>query len=162
MYKELEKEKALMFLPQIWTVFLSKDPNLFAEPFSNRRLRHRCLFEKSKDKITVYFYLNPEDIKFVDLESMTSSEKIYFYGAFNHINIFQVRAFGEVSKVVGEKKDQIINLMIKRLKGKKTNDPVSLKLERKEKSKTLISLKEKRTLYALTPDSYAYRVHEKG
>ena len=162
MYEEMTKEEGLVLLPKILTVFVSKDPELWANPFQNLEERHHCFFEKSESGMIAYFYLTLKKYKIYFLESLKNSEKFYLSGAFNYMEVCQVRAFGEVSEIVGDKKNQMIDLMNKRLKGEETNDPISYSLSRDEKRDYLIPSSEEGIMYSFKPESYAYHTYERG
>lgn len=88
--KKLSNGDGLKMLPYTWTVYLTNDVDFFITPFSLQSLRHRCFFEKMggiTDRMFVYFHLSDEEQALMSLNN-----QVYFYGAFNYTNVYQIRS----------------------------------------------------------------------
>jgi len=162
--KIINPKEGWNYLSLIWTIFLSEEPDLFAEPFSNRHLRYRCLFVKEVNNI--YLYLTNEEIKSIKCLNPLPS-KIYFYGAYNQIEVCQMRSYGTIKVVVDKRRHMIIELMTRRLNGEQIisdnfcrNIKDNLNDDGTQKSLKSLSLEGK--LYCFEPISYDFDLYERG
>ncbi len=156
--EKLTKKEGIKMLPLIWTIFLSQSEDLWAEPFSNRKMRYRCIFEKTNgiaEELKVYFHLSEKEL----VSNMP--ESIYFYGAFNQINVHQVRSFGNVREMTDEEKENFIKLIKVRLTGKAIGDRLPAPMSFKE-SQEIPLLIQSGKFYFFEPLEYAYHVYERG
>jgi hypothetical protein len=159
--EKLTKTQGIKMFPHIWTIFLFKDDDFFAEPFSGRSLRHRCYFEKSKginERLTVYFHLS-EDERFDDLVPLP--ESIYFYGAFNEVTVYQIRSLGNIRKMTKRERTKFIKIITDRLNGKNVGDKLWIKPTDREIEKALSKLTSGE-FYCFEPLEYAYHIYERG
>jgi hypothetical protein len=162
----LSKTEGIKILPKIWTIFLSQKSDLWAEPFSNRKLRFRCFFEKSNGlakRLTVYFHLSEKELANEE-EILESSDTIYLYGAFNQVTVCQVRSFGNIRMMTEEEKTNFVTLMKKRFSRKKSKsdtDKLPLAMSFQELREALLLLKSGK-FYCFEPLDYAYHVYEWG
>jgi len=159
--KKLTEKQGIKMFPYVWTIFLFKRNDLFAEPFSFRSLRFRCYFEKSKgiaEKLMIYFHLT-ENEKFNDLSPLPKS--IYFYGAFNQMTVYQMRSWGNIRIITKGEKTKFIKLITDRLNGKSIGDKLPLKPSREEKEEALLKL-QTGEFYCFEPLNYEYNTYERG
>lgn len=157
--KELTKKEGIKNLPLIWTMFLSQSEDLFAEPFSNRKLRYRCIFEKTNgiaENLKVYFHLSENEELLLPIP-----ESVYLYGAFNQITVCQMRSFGNAREMVEEEKRNFIKLIKKRLAGKKLSDKLPLAMSYEESQEALLLIQSGK-FYCFEPLEYAYDTYERG
>ncbi len=159
--EKLTEKKAIKMFPYIWTIFLFKNDDFFAEPFSLRPLRYRCYFEKSKgitEKLTIYFHLSEEE-KFNDLSPLP--ESIYFYGAFNQMTVYQMKSLGNIRIMTKGERTKFIKLITDRLNGKNIGDKLPLKPSTEEKEEALLKL-QTGEFYCFNPLNYGYSTYERG
>jgi hypothetical protein len=164
--KTLSKKEGIKTLSKIWTVFISQDENLWADPFSNRKLRHRCFFEKTNgiaERLSVYFHLgNNENPRYLsEYPDPINPAPIYFYGAFGQITVCQVRSSGTVRGMTEEEKTNFINLMKERFAGKKIGDNLPIAMKPNEIKEALQLLRSGK-FYCFNPVEYSYQIYERG
>lgn len=165
-YKRIKKDEGIKYFPLIGTVFISNDKDLWANPFQNRDLRLRC-FLKVIDFRTmeIFFHLTKDEVnKKTEITSFPC--KTYFSGAYNQVNVCQMRAFGELH-LLTDSAD--INKFIDELKvdlEKRTNDTkvssmYQVKTEEKIKALEIVS-KNDGMFFKFIPISYASHMYERG
>ena len=162
-YKKLSETKGWDLLSHIWTVFISKDSELWVNPFQSRSLRYLCLMNKAEH--IVYLYVDSKEIgkhEFV----LSLDEDVFFSGAFNQVTVYQVRTRGKLAIVGNDTKEKVILLMEQRLRGKKIPYDNFRKygnwLNEKEKTSALESLYSEGILYSFKPSLYEYHIYERG
>ncbi|MFA4942243.1 MAG: hypothetical protein WC564_01230 [Patescibacteria group bacterium] len=159
--KHLTNKEGVSTLPLAWTVFVRPDKNYSADPFSYRTLRYRCFFDKLQgqlsEKLMVYFHLIEGD---ESNDYLPSSKNVYLYGAFNQVNVYQVRSFGKVREMTEEERVKFIKIIKDRLNGKDVGDELPIKLSGQEKELVLIRLKTG-TFYCFEPVSYELGIYHR-
>jgi hypothetical protein len=165
-YKELSGEEGRKYFPLIWTIFLEKeDANFFAEPFSNQRIRFRCFFDQNgseiagKGKLSVFFQLTKEEVEEFELKKLP--KKIYFYGAYNQINVVQIKSYGKIRTMTQEEKESFIIHAIENLQNK-GKGPFSLRDKEKEAEVLSVIKSRKGEFYRFDPISYSFNTYERG
>jgi len=159
--EKLTNEKGIEMIPHVWTIFVSKENDLFPNPFNNRTLRFRCFFEKLQgvnESLAIYFHLS-EDEKVADLSSLPDS--VYFYGAFNQITVHQIRSFGNIRNMTAEERENFIQLVTDRLKGENIGDKLPIKPSTEEKHEALRKL-ESGGFYRFKPLDFMCHKYERG
>lgn len=162
-YKKLNEKEGWLYLSKIWTVFLSKDPDLWVNPFEHRDQRYRCLFMDSEK--CIYLYLTSHEI--VKTECLdVSSDGIFFSGAYNQINVCQMRSVATIESVGKYEKSYILFLIEKRLRGEKIPSDNFKKYffdpNKEEKMKALKYLRSDGILFCIKPSSFEYHTYERG
>lgn len=165
-YERINKAEGVECFPKIGSIFVSNDKDLWANPFENTKLRHRCFFEKIDDRtMKIFFHLTKDELN--KKTSITSFPcKTYFSGAYNQVNVCQMRAFGELYQIT-EPADIVTfkeKLMID-LKNRTNDTNVSSMNEvtTEEKQNALKIISENDGLFfKFIPISYAYHIYERG
>ena len=162
-YKELIKKEGWEKLSHIWTVFLTKNPDLWVNPFQNLELRFRSMFFDTER--CIYIYLTQEEIKRMKILE-TVPDEIFFSGAFNQVIVFQIRSFGKIKIAEVSKKYYFLSLLKDRLNGKNiifdNFRKGSFNPDEKEKREALKSLNSEGELYCFILSSYAEHIFERG
>lgn len=159
MMDKLTIEEGMRFLPLIQTIFLSRKDDFSPDPFSNRQLRHRCFFKKTRGKnkeMIIYFHLHEGEIP-PDLFPLPVS--INLYGAHNQTSICQMRSCGRIREMNGKEKTAFLDIMNVRLNGKPNGDPLRIKLSFAEMAKAR-RLMESGKFFRFEPLDYAYDTYE--
>ena len=174
-YKELSLEEGMEYLQKIWNLFLKEEDNFFAQPFSFTDERLRCYFKKTPFELTIFFHLSDIDEKYNKFKShyenqpipfplpfkSTPPEKIYLYGAFNTINVVQMRSHGTLREATEPEKEEFMTLMDYRYKGVDIRDNFLNKPDKEELTRARFLLKSGK-VYCFTPTNYAYSEYERG
>jgi len=158
----ISKEEGMKLLPLVWTIFLSQSDDLWAEPFSNRKLRYRCFFERTNGvskKLTVYFHLTEEEANPKNLPPIAKT--VYLYGAFNQINVYQIKSFGNIREMDEEEKTNFIELIKKRLTGQEISDKLTSAMSPRESEEARLLIQSGK-FYCFEPLEYAYNTYERG
>lgn len=162
-FKELTKEEGINEIPYIWTVFLSMENDLWANPFQNRKMRHRCLFVKNDTgNLDIYIHLSEKEIS--QLPEVPLPEKVYFYGAYNQLNVIQIRAYGVLREVLESAERRLYEeKMLAWLEENiiKDNCHHGYQPDAKEKENAVKNLKEGKVFH-FVPENYAYHHYERG
>ncbi len=117
-YETISREEGMKCFPSIKNLVLAGRDDYFVEPFNSSflKLRCRCLFKKDRyNRDVIYFHLADEE-KFLVLEPL-SDMPVYFYGAYNYVEVVQMRAQGPVRIVEKNEKLQVIDLIKQRFDG---------------------------------------------
>ena len=150
-------------LPEIWTVFLSKQADFWANPFENRKLRYRCFFQTSALETTglrIFFHLSNDESKNFDCLS-NIDKPIYFWGAKGQITVRQMRSLGNVRIMTIEEKNNFIKTITDRLNGKCDLDKLPISPTSDERDEAL-KLIQTGNFYCFTPNDYYYHIYERG
>jgi len=163
-YKEIENEEGIKFFPNIGTIFISDKEDLWANPFENRDLRRRCFFKIIDEKtMEIFFHLTEDEFKETEIIFPC---KTYFSGAYNQINVCQMRAFGELHLITENSDiDKFKNELKVDLDKRTNNTKISsmYQVTTKEKEEALeIVLKNKGMFFKFVPISYASHMYERG
>ena len=114
------------------------------------------------EKFFLIFHLGFEKVDkfFLNLiNSCSDLSKMYFYGAYNQVNVVQMRATGSIENC--GLLTNIQDLMQRRLLGEEIGDKFQIKPEKEEVLHAL-KLLEKGTIVCFKPVSFAYNSHETG
>ncbi len=166
MYKRIKKKEGIKFFPLIGTVFVSNNKDLWANPFENRDLRPRCFFKISDEETMEIFFHLTKDERNKKTEIAVFPCKTYFLGAYNQINVCQMRAFGTLyllskSEDIRKFKDELRADLEKRTND--TNVSSMNQVTTKEKLKALdVVSKDEGMFFKFIPTSYAYHMYERG
>ena len=165
-YKEIENEEGIKYFPYIGTVFISDREDLWANPFQNRDLRRRCFLKIIDEKtMEIFFHLTKEEYK-EEIKIKNLPRQTYFSGAFNQMNVCQMRAFGELHLLTESSDiDRFINDLKIDLKKRTNNTKVtssnSVTTEEKLKALEIVS-KNDGMFFKFVPISYASHWYERG
>jgi hypothetical protein len=164
-YKEIENEEGIEYFPYIGTVFISNREDLWANPFQNRELRRRCFLKIIDEKtMEIFFHLTKNEFKNTEIETLPC--KTYFSGAFNQINVCQMRAFGELHLLTDNSDiDNFVNELKADLEKRTNNTKVSsmYQLTTQEKLNALKIVSENDGMFfKFIPISYASHWYERG
>ena len=161
--KKLSKKEGMKVIALTWTLFLEKDENFWANPYIERQLRYRCIFRRSKDsnkKLVVWFHLSDEEKEnFPDLSPLP--ENIYFFGAFNHGPVTQIKSYGKIIEMTDDEKKIYTQSIADRLKGKNIGDKLPIEPGKGEK-KDIREMIKAGNFYCFTPSSYEYYTVERN
>jgi hypothetical protein len=165
-YKEIENEEGIKCFPYIGTVFVSNKEDLWANPFQNSELRRRCFFRIIDEKtMEIFFHLTKDEFN-KETTVTTFPYKTYFSGAYNQINVCQMRAFGELHLLTQSSDiDKFKNELEADLKKRTNNTKVSSmnQVTTKEKKDALeIVSKNEGMFFRFVPLSYAFHTYERG
>ena len=161
-YTSMSAGEGRRFLSNIWNLFFKSltDGNFFVEPWENYELRDCAEFrpvdrEGQLDEI-LFFVVDEELARFLN----ETLGEIYLFGAYNQINVCQMRASGTVALAEGHPETEQIK---KRLHDAiKSRVGASIhKLDEKEAKERYASL-ENGKLFRFLVSSYAYSMYERG
>lgn len=95
-YKALDMHDGQKYFSCIWNLFLQplSNDNYFVEPWANVALRECATFEMGGGHLSMILCLSEESV--LEHFAITPTE-IYIYGAYNQIQVCQMRARGDVS-----------------------------------------------------------------
>lgn len=149
-------------MPNVQNLFFKplSEPDYFVEPWRNRALRDCALFELADDKEArmfaqdIYSFLQDSAI----IDYLSSVPETLVYGAYNQVNVCQMRAHGTVSRV-SDAAD------IDTRKQYLESGFESAKYRQRWKSEELAErqkLLENGTLFRIRLTAYAYGMYERG
>lgn len=166
-YKNISKEEGKLYLPKIWNIDLTQENDLFITPFGNLERRYRTMFKEENRELVAYFHLNKEELnENSDLSAMP--ETIYMFGAYNQINVCQMRSYGKIREMTEEEKNEFVKIIKGRFDGEKQTDPDSNYcrnsngLDNKEKRAGLAAINSEGKFFRFDPISYGYHTYERG
>ena len=164
-YKEIENEEGIKYFPYIGTVFVSDREDLWANPFENRDLRRRCFLKIIDEKnMEIFFHLTKDEFKNTGIETLSC--KTYFSGAYNQINVCQMRAFGELhlltdSSDIDKFKNELRADLKKRTNDTKVSSMHQVTTQEKLNALEIVS-KNSGMFLRFVPLSYASHMYERG
>jgi hypothetical protein len=165
-YTRIKKEEGVKCFPHIGSIFVSDDKDLWANPFENTELRHRCFFEiKDSRTMEIFFHLTQNECN--NKTSITTFPcKTYFSGAYNQINVCQMRAFGELILITEPADIEAFREKLTIDLKNRTNDTNVSSMNEvttEEKLKALeITSKDDGMFFKFIPKSYASHMYERG
>lgn len=165
-YEKLSKKEGIESFHFIGTVFISKNKELWANPFENRELRARCFLKViNEETMEIFFHLtNDEVAKKTELKKFPC--KTYFFGAYNQVNVCQMRAFGELQLLsdatdIQKFKNELSTDLDARTNDTNVSSMYQVNTEQKQKALKTIS-ETPGMFFKFIPKSYAYHVYERG
>ena len=163
-YEEISNKEGIKFFPLIGTIFVSDDEDLWANPFQNRELRPRCFFKIiDKNTMEIFFHLTKNEFKRTKIETLPCHT--YFSGAYNQINVCQMRAFGELYLLTeAPDVDKFKNELVVDLDKRTNNTKVSSmnQVTTQEKNVALEVVSHGGMFFKFVPISYAKHTYERG
>lgn len=156
--EKIKNDEGAKMLPLIWTVFLSQSPDLWAEPFSGRQRRHRCIFIKNNltASLTACFHLSDDEFPFL------VPGPIYFYGAFNQVSVCQVRSYGNLKNMTMEEILAFKELIKERVNGGLKLDKLPLLASPRDLDEAQLLVQSSGRFYCFEPLEYAFNNYERG
>ena len=153
----MSAEEGRKFLPNTWSLFFKPftEADFFVEPWENRELADCADFRMDSDE--VFFFVTDEgSINFLK----EVKGELYLFGAYNQVNVCQMRARGHVALAEGHPETEQIR--------KNLRDRVESrvgarghKLDEKEAEERYAIL-ENGLLFRFLCSSYAYSMYERG
>jgi len=173
MYTELTYQEGIEFMPKVWTIDFSSDPNYFTNPFVPLELRRVTFFKVSEKEsgteLDIYICLSEKHKRCLHYlkEKLPYKKEIFLYGAYNHINVVQMRALCEIKEIFDEKffeeKQKVINIFLSQISNGKYVDELCLnKMDQKEIEEALLIIKQSPRIFHLNPKSFATHSYERG
>ena len=166
MYKRISKEKGIEFFPKIGSLFISDNKDLWANPFQNTELRARCFFKVIKKGVMeIFFYLTKEEVnKKTELETFPC--QVYFSGAYNQVNVCQMRAYGELQLIsdatdIENFKKELSADLETRTNDTKVSYMYEVTTEQKQKALKIVS-EQPGMFFKFIPKLYASHMYERG
>lgn len=165
-YKEIENEEGIKFFPHIGTIFISDKEDLWANPFQNKDLRVRCFFKIIDEKtMEIFFHLTKDECS-TEIEVTTFPCKTYFSGAYNQVNVCQMRALGELHLLtensdIDKFKSELKVDLDKRTNDTKVSSMYQVTTKEKEEALEIVS-KNEGMFFRFVPISYASHMYERG
>ena len=162
LYKEMTIVEGRKFLPNVWNIIPKPltEENFFVEPWENREMRDCAEFRLGNGRNgsdEVFFFVTDEElVRFLK----KSVGELYFFAAYNQINVCQMRARGTVMLEEDhpdvEKMKKSMRTDIKR----RVSSTVS-KLNKKEAEERFAILSNG-LLFCFQIKAYAYQTYERG
>lgn len=163
-YEPLTNEEGVESFPRVFTLFPTTDANFFIDPFGLRRLRYRAYFEKTtrslKQELRVYFHLTPKENEGLSISNYLTDE-IYLYGAFNEINVVQIKSRGVIEEILGESKEQFLAIIKDQLTGENISR-IGPGPSKDDIRNALNDLSTEGYVYCFTPIDYMFSTYERG
>lgn len=162
LYTDMSTEEGREFLPKVWNLFfkpLTRE-DFFVSPFGNHKFRDCAEFRLGSggtQSDEIFFFINDEDL--VQFLKETTGE-LYLFGAYNQVNVCQMRARGTV-KFEGEHLEtEEIKKRLADIVRSRINVSIN-KLDRDEVEERLKILRDG-LLFSFHINSYAYSTYERG
>lgn len=161
-YTDMSVVEGRKFLPNVWNLFPKPlaDENFFVEPWKNCELRDCADFRlgTEKDQIgEVFFFVTDE--KLIIFLKGTMGE-LYLFGAYNQINVCQMRARGTVTCEEGHPETEQIKKRLRDVIESRMEASIH-KLSKKE-AEERYAIIENGLLFCFRISSYAYSMYERG
>jgi hypothetical protein len=162
-YKELSVAVGEIYLPNIWNIFVKQpeETEYFVEIWENKALRECCQIQHGAD-VTFCLVFCGHIPEAEALLSGRREAKAMLYGAYNQIDVCQMRASGTISHVydpdeIVDIKDRLRRQVHQRRKSDGSTAPMNDE-EVAERLKIIAS----QPMYRFVPESYAYAGYERG
>lgn len=160
-YIELNAAEGRRFLPKVKNLFFKPlvDENFFVEPWDNRELgdcaEWRLSGSRERPDQVLFFVCDKELIEF-----LKTTGELYLFGAYNQINVCQMRARGMAALEESQlDRKQITARLRAAIEGRVGH--MLDKLDQKEADERY-RLLEEGTLFSFRISAYAYRMYERG
>lgn len=161
-YIDLTFEEGRRYLPHIQNLFFKPltEGDFYVEPWRNRELRDCAevrsgVSEEEPDEVWL-FTADPQLIAFFK----ATTEQLYMFGAYNQINVCQMRARGTVTCEEGHPETDQIKFRLWAGIQARVGTPVSRLSDSDAQERE--SLLKKGTLFCFRISSYAYETYERG
>lgn len=157
-YINLSVKEGRESFPKIWNLFFKPLANgdFFVEPWSNRALRDCAEFRLDQSGEIFFFVDNEKLASFLK----ETTGKLYLFGAYNQINVCQMRASGTVTFETGHPETEQIR---KRLyKAIESRTRVNINRLDEEEAEVRYSILKKGLLFCFHINSYGYNTYERG
>ena len=161
-YTEMSIPEGRRYLPSVWNLFFKPltDENFFVEPWKNCELRDCAEFRLGNGRNgshEILFFVTDE--KLISFLQETSGE-VYLFGAYNPINVCQMRARGTVVREENypnvEQVKTRLHIAIERRVGAMVS---KLNQEEAEERFTIL---HNGLLFCFRVNVYAYQMYERG
>lgn len=158
-YTEMTAEEGRGFLPNVWNLFFKPftEADFFVEPWENCELADCADFRMDSDE--VFFFVTDEGL--INFLKEVKGE-LFLFGAYNQINVCQMRARGHVAFEEGHSEtEQIRKRLHDAIQSRAGELPRTRRLDRKEAEERYAIL-ENGLLFRFLISSYAYSMYERG
>ena len=156
-YTEMTAEEGRKFLPNVWNLFFKPftEANFFVEPWENCELADCADFRMDSDE--VFFFVTDEGL--INFLKEVKGE-LCLFGAYNQINVCQMRARGHVALTEGPPETEQIRKHLRDRIESRVGAPVHRLTEKEAKERCVIL--ENGLLFRFLVSSYAYSMYERG
>jgi hypothetical protein len=162
MYKELAVVEGTKYMQLVWNFFFApiSEEEFFVQPWGNRELADCAEFQVDQKKgllVGIMFFVSDKKLKSFLLNTQGD---LYLFGAFNQINVCQMRSKGIVTSEESHPKTEAIK---KRLRAKileRTKTMISKLSE--EEARIRFNILDRGKLFCFHPENYAYATYERG
>ena len=154
-YTELEAAKGRKSLEHIWNLFFKPltEPDFFVEPWENCELGDCAAFTGDE----VWFCTNDAELV-AQLEA--AKEELYLFGAYNQVNVCQMRARGTVTRVSEDSKTKQIKSRLRAAITRRVGKMVEgLKEDEAQARRAII---DSGAVFCFRATAYAYDTYERG
>jgi hypothetical protein len=161
-YEVLEAAEGVKYMPKVWNLHFKplNEDNYFVEPWKNTALADCAEFRLSASNggrsEVLFFVKDPELVDFL----ARSQEELYMYGAYNQINVCQMRAKGSVAKLDTYPEADSIKQHLRDRIASRVGAFVS-KLSQDEANERYTIL-DQGQMFCFRPTEYAYGMYERG
>jgi hypothetical protein len=152
-------EEGRKFLPNVWNLFFKpfSEANFFVEPWENCELADCADFRMDSDE--VFFFAADEGL--INFLKEVRGE-LCLFGAYNQINVCQMRARGHVALAEDHPEiEQIRKRLRDSIQHRSGETPRTRRLDKKEAGARLAIL-ENGLPFRFLISSYAYSMYERG
>ena len=160
-YKGLDASEGAKFMPSVWNLHFKPlgEDNYFVETWENRALADCAEFRlgSSSERSEILFFVKDEElVRFLE----QAQEQMYLYGAYNQINVCQMRAKGSVAPLESHPDAEGIKQRLRAQIASRVGSFVS-KLSDDEASERYEILNGGK-MFCFRPVEYAYSGFERG
>lgn len=161
-YEAMSAAEGRKFLPNVWNLFFKPvtEENFFVEPWKNCELGDCAEFRLGNGREgsdEVLFFVTDKEL--VDFLKKTSGE-LYLFGAYNQINVCQMRARGTVALEEGHPDVEQFKARLQADIASRVGSMVS-KLNQEEAEERYAILNNG-LLFCFRVSAYAYQMYERG
>jgi len=152
------------FMPNVWNLFFKPltEADFFVEPWENCELRDCADFQLGiggDQPGEIFFFASDE--KLIKFLSETLGE-LFLFGAYNQVNVCQMRAGGTVALAEGYPETEKIRKRLRDVIQHRAGEaPRTRRLDKKEAEERFAIL-ENGQLFRFLVSSYAYSMYERG
>lgn len=162
-YTVLNPEKGEGYMPKVWNLFFKPiaETDYFVEPWGNLLVRDCSEFRDGKDGSMELVFCGASETIETLLDDKAEADAMV-YGAYNQVNVCQMRALGTVFRITSaEELESIKNLLRERVKSKKKMNGSSIPMTNREVAERLAVI-DGQPPYRFVPREYAYMTYERG
>jgi hypothetical protein len=159
MYKPIGVEEGREFFPKVKNlIFKPKtEPDFFVEPWDFQDRRDCAEFRSGAVKDEIFFFVSDDElIDFLTKEG----DDLYIFGAYNQVNVCQIRVRGKIRILQGYDEKDGIKLRLRKSIHQRIGAEINGLTDQEAKERYAIL--EAGTLFYCQINAYAYNVYERG